>query len=336
MPETHELRVAVLGVGRMGAHHAAILATLVKGVRVQVVNDVSTDRAHEVAEGIPGARVVADPFEAIEADDIDAVVIATPGAAHEKQLLACLDRQLPVLCEKPLTVESSTAYAIVTRQASVGRDLIQVGFMRRFDREYVHLREAIASGALGVPLMVHCTHRNPGVPDTATTESVINDSAVHEVDAVRFLLGEEIRSVMVVRGRPSARAPKALNDPLLLVFETESGAVVTDELFVSSGIAYEVRTEVVGERGIATIGLDQSMVTKTPGGRWGGQSAPSFIERFGAAYDMELRRWVNAARRGSVDGPGAWDGYAAAAVCEAAVTALRTGERVDVVLAARP
>ncbi len=336
MPQARDLRVAVLGVGMMGAYHASSLTTRTKGARISVVNDFSADRAQEVARGIPGARVVADPFEAIGADDVDAVVIATPGPAHEKQLLACLERELPVLCEKPLTVEPSTAYGIVTRQAATGKELIQVGFMRRFDQEYVQLRELIASGGLGSPLMVHCTHRNPTVPDTATTESVINDSAVHEADVARFLLGEEITAVSVVHGRSARRAPKALADPLLLVFETESGCVVTDELFVSSGIAYEVRTEVVGDRGIAMIGLDQNMVTRTQDGRWGGQSTPSFVERFGAAYNVELQCWVDAAAKGSIDGPGAWDGYAAAAVCAAGVSAFRTGSRVEVAMEPRP
>jgi myo-inositol 2-dehydrogenase / D-chiro-inositol 1-dehydrogenase len=336
MPEKEELRVAVLGVGMMGAYHAASLTDRVKGVSVTVVNDFSPQRAEEVALTIPGARVVGDPFDAIAAEDVDAVLIATPGHAHEQQLLACLERQIPVLCEKPLTLSSATAYGIVKGQAAIGRELIQIGFMRRFDPEYVRLRELLASGGLGNPLMVHCCHRNPAVPDSVTTEGVINDSAVHEVDVARFLLGEEITSVSVLHGRSTDRAPQHLSDPLLIVFETESGVVVTDELFVSSGIAYEVRTEVVGDRGIAMIGLDQNMITRTLDGRWGGQSTPNFVERFGAAYDIELQRWVNAAAQGTVDGPGAWDGYAAAAVCEAGVRSFEKGERVTVAMEARP
>lgn len=336
MADRSELRVAILGVGMMGAFHAATLTSRTKGARVSVVNDFSPERAREVASAIPGARVVGDPFEAIAADDVDAVVLATPGAAHEEQVLACLERGVPVLCEKPLTVAASTAYRVVTRQAELGLELVQVGFMRRFDHEYVTLRQLVASGGLGTPLMVHCAHRNPAVPDTVTTEGVINDSAVHEVDVARFLLGEEISFVSVVHGRSGERAPSALDDPLLMLFETESGVVVTDELFVCSGIAYEVRTEVIGDRGIAMIGLDQNMVTQTTDGRRGGQSTPGFVERFGAAYQEELQRWVTAASRGGIDGPGAWDGYAAAAVCEAGVAAFRTGGRVKVEMEARP
>jgi myo-inositol 2-dehydrogenase / D-chiro-inositol 1-dehydrogenase len=97
-----------------------------------------------------------------------------------------------------------------------------------------------------------------------------------------------------------------------------------------------VRTEVVGERGSAMIGLDVGLVRKAAPGTWGGRITPGFRERFGSAYDTEVQTWVNAVRSGvNVDGPGAWDGYAAAAVCEAGVESLATGRPVDVNMVAR-
>jgi len=330
------LRVAVLGVGAMGAYHVEGLTRRTRGVDVTVINDFSAARAEQISATVPGSRVVTDPFEAIRASDVDAVVIATPGMAHEEQVLACLERGVPVLCEKPLTTAIDSAYGIVEREAALGRQLIQVGFMRRFDAEYAALRQLIVTGGLGNPLMVHCTHRNPDVPDGFNSEMMIRDSVVHEVDVARFLLDEEITSVQVVKGLATSRAPAGTSDPMLVIFETESGRIVTDEIFVRTGVAYEVRTEVVGESGSATIGLDQNLVVKTTDGRWGGQITPGFVQRFGAAYDIELQRWVDAAARGTVDGPGAWDGYAAVAVCEAGAEAVRTGEKVKVQMEARP
>ncbi len=330
-----DLRIAVLGVGLMGSYHATTLSERIKGATVTVVNDYFRPKAEEVANGI-GARVVDDPVEAIEADDVDAVVIATPGAAHQEQVNACLDRRIPVLCEKPLTTDIDSAYQIVKKEAALGRQLVQVGFMRRFDAEYVRLRSMIAGGSLGAPLLVHCIHRNPAVPDHFNSEFMIRDSVVHEVDVVRYLLDEEITAVTVLKGLPTSSAPPGTSDPMMVVFETQSGALATDEIFVRSGIAYEVRTEVVGEKGSMMIGLDQTGVMKTPDGRWGGSITPGFVERFGAAYHTELQRWVSAARQGTVDGPGTWDGYAAVAVCEAGVEAVTTGQRVEVRMAARP
>jgi myo-inositol 2-dehydrogenase / D-chiro-inositol 1-dehydrogenase len=326
---TDDLRVAVLGVGMMGAFHVDALSKRVRGARVTVVNDFLADKAAEVA-GKVGARAEADPIAAINDPEVDAVLIATPGAAHHEQVNACLDRGLPVLCEKPLTTDIASSHAIVQKEKSLGKQLIQVGFMRRFDPEYVALRKLIADGGLGDPLIVHCTHRNPAVGDHFTSEHMIRDSVVHEVDSVRFLLGEELTSVEVIKGAATGSAPHGTHDPMLVIFETNSGAIVTDEIFVRTGVAYEVRTEVVGEKGSALIGLDQNLQLKSTDGRWGGAMTPGFVERFGLAYDIELQRWVDAAKAGTIDGPSAWDGYAAVAVCEAGVLALRSGAKVHV------
>ena len=277
-----------------------------------------------------------DPIAAIQDPEVDAVLIASPGPAHEAQVNACLDRGVPVLCEKPLTTDVASAYAIVQREAALGRSLVQVGFMRRFDPEYAALRELIASGGLGNPLMVHCTHRNPAAAEHFDSEFMMRDCVVHEVDVARFLLDEEIASVQVVGGVATSTAPAGVSDPMLVIFETVSGRIVTDEVFVRTGVGYEVRTEVVGEQGSATIGLDQNLLVKSTDGRVSGRITPGFVERFGGAYDVELQRWVDAARAGTIDGPGAWDGYAAVAVCEAGVEAVRTGQKVKVMMADRP
>jgi len=327
-----DLRIAVLGVGMMGAFHVDALSRRVRGAKVAVVNDFLADKAAEVA-GVVGARAESDPMAAINDSDVDAVLLASPGAAHAEQLNACLDRGIPVLCEKPLTTDIASAHAIVQKEKALGKQLIQVGFMRRFDPEYTALQKLIADGGLGKPLMVHCAHRNPAVGDHFNSEFMIRDSVVHEVDSARFLLGEELTSVEVIRGASTSNAPHGVHDPMLVIFETESGALVTVESFVRTGVAYEVRAEVVGERGSALIGLDQNLQVKSTDGRWGGAITPSFVERFGQAYDIELQRWVDAAKAGTIDGPSAWDGYAAVAVCEAGVQALRSGVKFHVHLA---
>jgi myo-inositol 2-dehydrogenase / D-chiro-inositol 1-dehydrogenase len=329
-----DLRIAVLGVGMMGAFHVETLNRRVRGARVSVINDTFGDKAEQIANQV-GARVVADSHEAINDPDVDAVLIATPGAAHEGQVNACLDRGIPVLCEKPLTTDVGSAYQIAQKEAALGKQLVQVGFMRRFDAEYVALRNLITSGRLGNPLMVHCAHRNPAVGDHFTSEFMIRDSVVHEVDAARFLLNEELTSAQVIKGVATSVAPAGTSDPMLVIFETESGRIVTDEIFVRTQVAYEVRTEVIGEKGSAVIGLDQNLQLKTSDGRWGGRLTPNFVDRFGAAYHAELQRWVDAARAGTIDGPGSWDGFAAVAVCEAGVQALRTGQKVPVRLDGR-
>jgi myo-inositol 2-dehydrogenase/D-chiro-inositol 1-dehydrogenase len=182
---------------------------------------------------------------------------------------------------------------------------------------------------------MHCAHRNPVVPPNFDSSMIVKDSLVHEVDVTRFLFDEEITSVQLIKPSANPAAPEGLQDPQIAIFATESGKHVDVELFVTTGVAYEVRTEVVGEKGSVMIGLDVGLLRKTAPGQWGGKITPSFKERFGQAYDTEIQRWVNAVRAGDAtgdytDGPGAWDGYAAAAVCAAGVRSLETGEIVAV------
>ena len=347
-----DVRVAVLGVGMMGADHVDRIMSRISGATVTVVNDYLTEKAEQIAAGIPGCRVITDPLDAIADPDVDAVVLATPGPTHEKQLLACLEHAKPVLCEKPLTTDAATSLEVVRREAELGKRLIQVGFMRRFDHEYEQLKTLVDSPEMGRALLLHCVHRNPAVPASFDSSMVVKDSLVHEVDVTRFLFDEEITAIQILRPAVSSVAPAGLQDPQIAILTTASGRHVDVELFVTTGVAYEVRTELVSEHGSAFIGLDVGLVRKyaTPAaaggdgrsgaGRWGGEITPSFVERFGRAYDVEVQRWVNAVRSGAetgnfVDGPGAWDGYAAAAVCAAGVQALETGERVAVAMVER-
>ena len=330
-----DLRVAVLGVGIMGADHVARLSTRISGARVTVVNDYLTEKAEAIAAGIPGCRAIADPLDAIADPEVDAVVLATPGPTHEKQLLACLEHTKPVMCEKPLTTDVETSLEVVKREAELSTRLIQVGFMRRFDHEYAELKTLLESGDLGLPLVLHCTHRNPAVPPSFDSAMIVRDSLVHEVDVTRFLFDEEIASIQVIKPTANPAAPHGLSDPQIAIMRTASGKHVDVELFVTTGVAYEVRTEVVAERGSAMIGLDVGLIRKGASGDWGGRITPGFRERFGQAYDTEFQRWVDAVHRGRstgdfTDGPSAWDGYAASAVCEAGVESLQTGLPVDV------
>lgn len=107
------------------------------------------------------------------------------------------------------------------------------------------------------------------------------------------------------------------------------------EIFVNCGFGYQVQCEAVGEAGSARIGDGHAMVVQSAG-RWGGEIDQDFTVRFADAYDRQLRGWVAAAGRGRVDGPDAWDGYAASAVSEAGLAAARSGVRTLVEQAGRP
>jgi myo-inositol 2-dehydrogenase/D-chiro-inositol 1-dehydrogenase len=329
------LGVAVLGAGHMGADHVQRLDRVVSGARVVSVADPDTDRAKEASAGIDGVLVHAEPAAALDAPGVQAVLVASPGPAHEEALLEAFARGLPVLCEKPMVPDSTGALRVVEAETRLGRRLAQVGFMRRYDAEYVRLKSLLDSGRLGRPLMLHCTHRNVSSPSHFTSAMLINSSVSHEIDAARWLLGEELTAVSVLRPRASSNAPDGLIDPQFVVFETSGGAVVDVEIFVNSGFGYQVRCEALCEDGSARIGDGHTMVVTTGGGA-SEEVAQDYLVRFADAYDREVQAWVDATRQGRVTGPSVWDGYAASAVAEAGVRALESGARETVALAARP
>ncbi|MFI8104273.1 Gfo/Idh/MocA family protein [Streptomyces sp. NPDC086023] len=329
------LGIAVIGTGRMGADHVRRIDRVISGARVAAVADPDGDRVKEIAAGVEGCAAFTDPSAALAAPGVDAVLIASPGPAHEATVLEALGRELPVLCEKPLTPDPGGALRIMEAEERLGRRLVQVGFMRRHDAEYERLKALLDAGELGRPLFLHCRHRNASSPSFFTTEMLVNDSVVHEVDAARWLLGQEVTAVTVLSPASSAAAPEGLRDPQFILLETSGGALVDVEIFVNCGFGYQVVCEAVGESGSARIGDGQSVLVQSRG-RWGGEITQDYTVRFADAYDRQVRRWVEAIRRGGVTGPGAWDGYAAAAVSEAGVTAQLTGVRTEVSLAPKP
>lgn len=329
------LRVAIIGAGRMGADHIQRIHHRISGAEVAAVVDIDLERAQAAIAGIDGAVALTNAEAALDNGDVNAVLIATPGFLHQDILLKALERDFPILCEKPLTPDSASSWSVVEAETRLGRQRIQVGFMRRYDAEYDQLEQLVRAGDLGELLMLHHQHRNPGTPAGFTNEMLINDSVVHEFDAVRFFTGGEVTSVQVRLGKSTRNASNGQRDPQHVLLETDSGVLADVEIYVNAQFGYEVATQASFEAGIVSIGNDTGPYVRTAG-QWGGRVTPGFEERFGAAYDVELQSWVDAAAEGQLGGPSAWDGYATAACCEAGIEAQRTGEKVAVKLNDKP
>lgn len=330
-----DLRVAVVGAGMMGGDHIVRIEQRISGATVAAIVEPDEARARSAAANAPSASIRSDIRDALDHDAVDAVLIATPGPFHEPVLRPSLEAGVAIFCEKPLTPDSASALGILEAEQHLDRPRIQVGFMRRFDAEYAALRELIASGEAGALLLLHCAHRNPSTPPTYTETMLITDSVVHEFDAVPWLAGEPIVSVEVRKPRRNSLAPAGLDEPQLVIMELASGALAIVEINVNIQLGYQVTTQAVFERGVAEIGRTGGLV-RWQDGRWGGTEHMTFKTRFGAAFDTQIQRWVDAVKRGTIDGPNAWDGYLAAAACEAGVQAQQSGRRVEVATVARP
>ena len=329
------IRVGIIGVGNIGASHAADLARSVSGSAVSVLYDLDEARAGHIARGV-GARTVASVAELIGADDVDAVLIASPDAMHAEHALACLAAGKPMLCEKPLAVGEAAAKSVLDAEVARGRRLIQVGFMRRFDPGYVRLKAEFTSSGIGEPLIVRNIHRNTSAPYGLRTEQTLTNMVTHEFDINRWLLGEEMTSVMVLPGKTGPLTPEGESDPILVILQSSSGVLASVEAFVNAQSGYEVQCSVTGARGSATMG-DGSWITRTADFVRGTEIPELWLGRFQEAYRLQLQAWVDSLTSGGpLLGASAWDGYAAAVISDRAIDAYRSATRVSIDLLVRP
>lgn len=320
------VRVGLIGTGVMGSDHARILSSSVAGAELAGVFDVDREGAAALASET-GARVLADAAALIGDDGIDAIIVCSPDPTHRELALACIAAGKPALVEKPLASTIEGAVEVMKAEMAHGKRLIQVGFTRRFDPGYLDMKATLASDRLGLPLFLHCIHRNAVGPDYLTSDLVIASSAGHEFDIARFLLEDEIVSATVASPRASRLAPN--RQPQFILLETAKGVVVDIEVFVDCIYGYDVRAELVCEKG--TVSLSPSPATSIRhAGHDGFDTPPDWRDRFRHAYRAQLQGWVDAIQGKPNHGASTWDGYRAMKVTDACLSAWRSGNKTAV------
>ncbi|MFC5218293.1 Gfo/Idh/MocA family oxidoreductase [Streptomyces coerulescens] len=329
------VRIGVIGAGWIGKEHIKRLTDTVTGARVTAITDIDGARA-AVAAAPVGARVLPYGAAVVAADDVDAVLVTSWGPTHAEHVLDAIAAGKPVFCEKPLATTAEDCLKIIEAEQAHGRRLVQVGFMRRYDAGYRQLKQVIDAGRIGEPLIVHCAHRNPTVPESYTSDMAALDTAVHEVDVLRWLLDDEIVSTQVIAPRATSRRFAHLKDPQIMLFETAKGVRIDLEVFVNCQYGYDIQCEAVGEEGLARL-PDPAAVGVRTAARHSTEVLTDWVGRFREAFDTEFREWIAGIAAGEEPtGPSAWDGYAATVITAATVEALRSGRVVATDLKPRP
>lgn len=330
------VRIGIIGPGGMGKAHIDRIVNELAGGRLVAVFDVDAGNAAAVADPL-GATVYATTDELINAADVDAVMITSGGQFHEVDLIKAVNSGKPVFCEKPLTTTADAAIRVMEAEQAAGKKLVTVGFMRRFDRSYNEMKAILDARELGEAILVHNRHRNPTVPESYTADMAINDTAIHEIDTMRWLLGEEIVKVRVDKPKKTNNRFPHLQDPLVVVMQTQSGVLIDDEVFVNIQYAYDIQCELVLESGTVALS-DQNVINRRDAQGARNRMTMDHNQRFHLAFNAELQQWINAVAKGQHTGSSSWDGYAAAVVCDAGVASLEgDGESwVEVELMAKP
>ena len=302
-----ELRVGVVGVGAIGRTHIERINGQLQGAKVTACADVNVEFGKTVAEKYD-CKFYADGEEMIASDDIDAVIVTTIDPFHEQYVMAAIKAGKYVFCEKPLAPEAEACRRIVDAEIAGGKQLVQVGFMRRYDPGYRQLKEAIQNRTYGEPLMLHCAHRNPAVDESYTTPMAVENSMIHEIDVLRWLLDEDYATAEVVFAKNTRRTHKDLMDPQIMILTTKSGVRIDVEAFVNTGHCYDIKCEVCCEDAILNL-PEPANIQVCANAQRGHAIHSDWSTRFVEAYNVEVQEWINATKEGRVDGPTAWDGY---------------------------
>lgn len=329
-----DLKVGVIGTGAIGIEHIKRINERVQGAVVTAVSDINSELATTVANQ-NDAHFFETGEELIASPNVDIVLVTSWDPTHEKYVLAAIKEGKYVFCEKPLATDSAGCKRIVDAELAAGKKLVQVGFMRRYDRGYIELKRAIETKQFGEPLMLHCAHRNPTADKNYLTPMAIINTGIHEIDALRWLLQEDYVSAQMILPKRTSFTHEKLHDPQMLLLETTSGIHIDLEIFVNCQFGYDIKCDVVCETG--EIGLEDPAYThvKSKGKNYT-EISPDWQTRFVEAYDYEFELWVRSIQAGNLTGPTAWDGYVAAVTMDACGQARESGAKVTIQLADCP
>jgi scyllo-inositol 2-dehydrogenase (NAD+) len=326
------LRVALIGAGRAGSVHAGNLADY--AARAEVVAVV--DERREAAETLGASTSLNEALERC-----DAVVISVPTFTHRDLAVRAAEAGKHVFCEKPMALTLAECDDMIDAAERAGV-VLQIGFMRRFQPEFVEARRRIEAGDVGEPMVIKSLTRGPGLPppwawDIERSNGMLAEVNSHDFDSVRWLAGSEIERVYaeVANHKGPSRGVEAEDfyDNAVVSLRLASGAIGTIDGTCPADYGYDARVEIVCSEGLLVVGdlrgqalvevRDRDVGTVTPLHR-------TWPDRFRDAYRAEIRSFVDSALDGAEPVVSGADGRAAVAAVLAANRSWQEGRPVEV------
>ncbi len=328
-----DIGVGIIGLGRIGALHAEQLQRAIKGA--QLVG-IAVDPAHRsrLQDTPTPARLFDSVEDLLRSADVEAVVIASSSNAHCEHIVRAAAAGVPMFCEKPLADTVEAARHAVRAVEEVGVPF-QIGFQRRFDPGYARARELVAAGAIGKPELFRGISSDyiPPVEYLRTSGGLFWDLGVHDFDAARFLMGDEIVAVHATGAIQIEPALAAFGDVDygVVTLRFRSGALGVVQNSWRAPWGYEIRAEVCGSEGRVVTELDQRVPTwlYTSHG-FTTERYHQFVERFRDAYRIELQVFIDALHAGTKPAPDECDGLRAIEIADAATRSRREDRWIEV------
>jgi myo-inositol 2-dehydrogenase/D-chiro-inositol 1-dehydrogenase len=332
MTEKERIEVAMFGAGRIGTIHAGNLARH-PGARLRYVVDVHQPAAEALA--IKHGAQVASVEKVLADPAIGAVVIGSSTNTHADLILRAAAAGKAIFCEKPvdLDVERARACAAAVNKAGV---TCMIGFQRRFDPTFAALKQRLDAGEIGNAEVLIVTSRDPAPPPVsyiASSGGVFKDMLIHDFDIFRWILGGEAVSVHATGGSPGLPEMAATGDisHAAVTLRTRDGALCQINTSRRAAYGYDQRFEVLGSKGL----LQAGNVRPTEVVAWSEQAISSdkpeafFLERYRAAYALEIEHFFDALVKGTPVGTTIEDGIKALELAELATRSWREGKALE-------
>ncbi len=294
------LNIGVIGAGRIGKIHAESIQKYVNNACVYAIADPFIDTSREWAENLGVKNIYKDYTEILKDPKIDAVVIASSTDTHSKISIEAINAGKHIFCEKPIDHDVEKIKKVIS--ALEGKKIkYQVGFNRRFDKEFAAVKEAIKEGKIGNLHMLKITSRDPEAPPVSYVKisgGIFLDMTIHDFDMVRYLSGSDVTEVYATGAAlVNSEIAKAGDiDTALISLKLSSGAFAVIDNSREAKYGYDQRAEAFGSQGMAqSFNVNSSsLVISSGSGIVSNKPLYFFLERYKQAYIEEMQQFVNA------------------------------------------
>lgn len=334
MNTSKNIRVGVIGAGRIGKIHAENLATRINSAQVAAIADVNLSAAQELAEKLHITAAYNDPAKIITDPSIDAVAICSSTNTHAALMIEAAHAGKHIFCEKPVdhTLEKIDAAIAAVQKAGVR---CQIGFNRRFDPNFKKVRDLIREGKLGDLHLLRITSRDPAPPPAEYVKvsgGMFLDMTIHDFDMARYLSGSEVVEVYAAGGVMVDPAIGAAGDidTAMITLKFASGAIGTIDNSRKAVYGYDQRVEAFGSGGMATV-ANNTPNTCTYSHAEGVTSEKPlyfFLERYMDSFIEEMSEFIKAIRENKPTPVSALDGRQPVVIAMAANKSLQENRPV--------
>ncbi|MGI9596895.1 MAG: inositol 2-dehydrogenase [Acidimicrobiales bacterium] len=298
-----DLRIGLLGAGRIGSMHADLIQNQVSGATLAGVFDVRGEAAQQVGLAV-GAPVFESAQALISDPGVDAVAIATSTDTHVEMMIAAAQAGKPIFCEKPISLDLDQVDEALDAVAKAGVPL-QIGFNRRFDAGHAAVRQAVVDGTVGEVRQVRITSRDPEPPPISYIEvsgGIFCDMTIHDFDMARFVTGSE---VVEVYAKGDCRVDPAIGtagdlDTVVVMLTHADGTITTIDNCRQAAYGYDQRVEAFGSNGVSSSEnqLDHYAVNRTADGGHTARVPHFFLDRYIPSYLAQWQSFVDAVAGG--------------------------------------